>query len=495
VFNGAGNAATAAERAAVGTPVSGKPISAPAWVINPPTHDAKKTFCVLGVARGGTSMVAGVLAQLGVPMGDTIDKDNIEDQSFLGHGGVRSLFTDAQKQGARDEYLNKAREIIAARNRALNVWGWKDPICILYLPLIANALVNSHFIFVTRDPGAVAMREMLEERVIRKQRLFAFLGQSLGEYRSCVDLLVGLKRPTLLVSYERALRFPEVLAEVVHAFVHPAERSIPDDKLAKIVSYIVPDRRTGDINAEIGGDSSSRGAAHTAASFLSAPLFGDFDRYLSRMDEWASRRTEHDADLKPDKPQAAMNEAEFHAWLIRLYIPAAAASNRGSHEVSVTLSCRLLRELLPRAPIIGLGPVAVARATEVDCQSIAAVPDLLVGTYNILGMAALLTGDPRTACDYFDAGYSLARKKIELASPSSQPISINLLWWLVFHSILAAKHSGREGIVRRGVDAIRGYLNDIEAGVEDRLNAAAARDVYERAIRENLIGSQIRVQT
>src|SRR5206468_1657226 len=35
----------------------GKPLSAPAWVIYSPADGVKKTFCVLGVARGGTSMV------------------------------------------------------------------------------------------------------------------------------------------------------------------------------------------------------------------------------------------------------------------------------------------------------------------------------------------------------------------------------------------------------------------------------------------------------
>ena len=440
-------------------------------------------------------MAAGLLAQLGIPMGDNLDKDNVEDQDFLGHGGVRSLFTESLKQQQRDDYLNNVRALVAKRNGALDIWGWKDPISILYLPQIAGFLINSHFIFVIRDPAAVAMREMLEENVIRKQRLFAFLGQSLGEYRMCVDFLVGQKRPTLLVSYERSLRFPEALAEAVHGFVHPQQRALPQEELAKIASYIVPDRRTGDIAVQVGRDLPNGNAVHTSTSFMAGPLFGEFDKYYLRIDELANRRTDQDYNLKSDRPTNTMADAEFYGWLSKNYIAAAAASNRGDHHSSTTLTCRVLRDLTTRFSIVGLGPVAVNRATEADYSAIAAAPDFLVGCYNILGMAALLTGDPKTACDYFESGFAVARAKLLSIDPARQPTSMNLLWWLAYHCILAAKHAGRAAIVRKIGDAIQAYLDNVREGAEDRLNAAAAREVYERAIRENLIASRKGAQT
>jgi hypothetical protein len=106
------------------------------------------------------------------------------------------------------------------------------------------------------------------------------------------------------------------------------------------------------------------------------------------------------------------------------------------------------------------------------------------------GMAALLTGDPKTACDYFESGFAVARAKLLSIDPARQPTSMNLLWWLAYHCILAAKHAGRAAIVRKIADAIQAYLDNVREGAEDRLNAAAAREVYERAIRENLIASR-----
>jgi hypothetical protein len=44
--------------------------------------------------------------------------------------------------------------------------------------------------------------------------------------------------------------------------------------------------------------------------------------------------------------------------------------------------------------------------------------------------------------------------------------------------------------VRKIGDAIQAYLDNVREGAEDRLNAAAAREVYERAVRENLIASR-----
>ncbi|MDQ3797346.1 MAG: hypothetical protein M3294_07255, partial [Pseudomonadota bacterium] len=47
--------------------------------LRPSTGPVEKTVIVLGVARGGTSMVAGALSKLGVYMGDAITGVVFED--------------------------------------------------------------------------------------------------------------------------------------------------------------------------------------------------------------------------------------------------------------------------------------------------------------------------------------------------------------------------------------------------------------------------------
>jgi hypothetical protein len=52
-------------------------------ILRPGNLEPEKTLVVLGSPRGGTSMLAGLLRELGVHMGDRIDRHNHEDQAFL----------------------------------------------------------------------------------------------------------------------------------------------------------------------------------------------------------------------------------------------------------------------------------------------------------------------------------------------------------------------------------------------------------------------------
>ena len=120
-----------------------------------------RCILILGVARSGTSAVAGALHHLGVHMLDE-DQVNIqatdpnpagtyEDPEFL-EIGMRlqsygfNLTVDEQR-----DYLH----LIEERQREHALWGFKDPRFMFVLEYFVEALGDCRVVMVSRDPQAV----------------------------------------------------------------------------------------------------------------------------------------------------------------------------------------------------------------------------------------------------------------------------------------------------------------------------------------------------
>ncbi|KJV06215.1 sulfotransferase family protein [Methylocucumis oryzae] len=156
----------------------------------------EKTLIVLGLGRGGTSMVAGVLDKLGVYMGDGLDS-RYQDQTLL----------DAVNR--RDKA--KAVATINERNQRYAVWGTKK----LRLWRYDNCFREPVYIVVFRDLLANANR---------RQQLFnvSLLNEMIKLLALSVNLLFFLKcckRPMLLVSYEKALIYPDEFVNTLAEFI------------------------------------------------------------------------------------------------------------------------------------------------------------------------------------------------------------------------------------------------------------------------------------
>ncbi len=155
-----------------------------------------KTVIVLGLGRGGTSMVAGVLAKLGIYMGDGLDS-RYQDQTLL----------DAVNRGDKA----KARVTINERNQRYPVWGTKKLRLWRYDKLFREPV----YVVVFRDLLANANRRQQLFNVSLLNEMFKLLGLS-------VNLLFFLKcckRPMLLVSYEKALIYPEEFVNTLAEFI------------------------------------------------------------------------------------------------------------------------------------------------------------------------------------------------------------------------------------------------------------------------------------
>lgn len=207
-----------------------------------PARQGPRTFIVMGVARGGTSMVAGALRQLGVPIGDRLDEAAQEDLDFI-ELQQRHLF--------RNRYLlpylglhGPFRQLVRQRNRSHDLWGWKDPMSFLYVRGLRGVLRLPHVIAVFRDPLAAAERE----NIAMGTPHMVSLPQVIRRYRRMVAAIRAMKCPALLISYERSLEQPEAFVRALAEFTG---LSCEEDRVAEIATFVRPGRGTATLIDEI----------------------------------------------------------------------------------------------------------------------------------------------------------------------------------------------------------------------------------------------------
>ncbi|HEY8019698.1 MAG TPA: glycosyltransferase [Thermoanaerobaculia bacterium] len=190
---------------------------------------------VTGMHRSGTSLVASLVADLGVGMGErqlAADRNNrrgyFEDVDFLaldrrmleaasasgdgGHpdwGWTESERLDRQAfAGFRDE----AEALVAARARTGDPWGWKDPRTTLALDFWSSLLDDARYVFVYRHPWAVAdsMQRLGADVFLRHPeyayRIWSFYNRQLLEFHR------RHRDRSLLISAEALVGRPDRLA-------------------------------------------------------------------------------------------------------------------------------------------------------------------------------------------------------------------------------------------------------------------------------------------
>lgn len=162
---------------------------------------AEKTVIILGVARGGTSMVAGALNKLGVYMGDAINEVVFED------------LTLSRAVERRDEL--QVRAIIDDRNKRFRVWGWKRPSSIDYISDLESEFRNPVYVVVFRDIFSIANRNRLSMSI----DVVSNMRRSLGEYLKIIEFLEKSTAPCILVSYDKAITNKEGFVRHLARFV------------------------------------------------------------------------------------------------------------------------------------------------------------------------------------------------------------------------------------------------------------------------------------
>ncbi|MBU0689901.1 MAG: sulfotransferase domain-containing protein [Gammaproteobacteria bacterium] len=166
----------------------------------PQSHSTEKTVVVLGVARGGTTMVASVLETLGVYMGDKLGpvKEDVTLSAAVERGDIEQI-----------------EKIVAQRNAAHPIWGWKRPSAIEHNGIWKGKFRNPYIIAVFRDPFAIANRN----RISMLSDVFQNMSRAVQYLDSLVRFLQEQHCPVLLCSYEKVLASPEDFVQAVDEFL------------------------------------------------------------------------------------------------------------------------------------------------------------------------------------------------------------------------------------------------------------------------------------
>ena len=161
----------------------------------------ERTIIVSGVARSGTSMVARVLAQAGLDMGEVMDDVVFEDFELF------ELFSQGSVQALP--------EAVRKRNQRNPAWGFKRPHIHVHGPEIIDFFRNPRVILTFRDPVAIAERNIISEQYDGAARS---LNEAVLDLSEAMRFATALTCPTLLVSYEKAIQNPRRLVESLLSF-------------------------------------------------------------------------------------------------------------------------------------------------------------------------------------------------------------------------------------------------------------------------------------
>jgi hypothetical protein len=158
---------------------------------------AEATLIVAGLPRSGTSMVAAILLDLGVFMGDRIDGAVFEDLELAA----------ALESGQREPLS----QIIAQRNTVHRLWGFKRPEAYKHLDRLCAACRHPRIIVMFRDILAISIRNSIAVQLDPVQSLPGLL----GDYEALLRALERVRVPMLLLSYEKCVQFPvETVREI-----------------------------------------------------------------------------------------------------------------------------------------------------------------------------------------------------------------------------------------------------------------------------------------
>lgn len=179
---------------------------------------AKRTVVVLGVERGGTSMVAGVVRALGISMGQRAGL-NHEDPLFL-----------------TDE-LDRLQNRIKMRNAQDDVWGFKVPKASLMLDFYDTHLRNPLYIVVYRNPiaiidswlqrGADSPLGVMDRIMVYQNAIFAFMSKT--------------KAPILMLNYERTVQSAATKLQAVESIAEFLGADLTDELRSRAVGMMTGD--------------------------------------------------------------------------------------------------------------------------------------------------------------------------------------------------------------------------------------------------------------
>ncbi|MEP5765018.1 MAG: hypothetical protein ABJ308_10495 [Halieaceae bacterium] len=155
----------------------------------------EKTLVVLGIARGGTSAIAGALHELGI---------------FTGALSAGPVFEDVNLSASIESgTAEDVQRIIDEYNGQHKVWAYKRPRLLYHVADVHAQFRNPVYIVIFRDVFAAAQRTRISGGV----DIFLTMKKLLADTGRIVDFIDSRRPNVILVSYEKLLAHPELLVD------------------------------------------------------------------------------------------------------------------------------------------------------------------------------------------------------------------------------------------------------------------------------------------
>ncbi|UYM18540.1 sulfotransferase family protein [Endozoicomonas euniceicola] len=185
-----------------------------------PVAGEPRTIVVVGVARGGTSIVSGAMAHLGVFMGKA--REPVYEDVAL------SL---AMESGDNEKFC----EIARAYDEMHQVWAWKRPSVINHLDDIKDKLRNPYFIFVFRDVFSIANRNSISMGL----GIIDGMEKALNEYKKVLEFIRKHDPSGMIVSSEKIVNNKSAFLKELATICDLSETQF-QRKFTQASSFITP---------------------------------------------------------------------------------------------------------------------------------------------------------------------------------------------------------------------------------------------------------------
>lgn len=181
---------------------------------------AEKTLVIVGVGRGGTSLVSGALHHLGVFTGDTSRAPTFEDVRL--HAAGRS--------GAVDEMSAVVRDYDARHQ----VWAFKRPASIDYLDQLHPLLRSPVYLFIFKDIFSIANRNAIS----MQWGMMKGLRRALAAYENIIEFIDRNSLDGLMLSYDRVMQDRAAFVDALIRLAAPQQVSA--EQRAAALDFIEP---------------------------------------------------------------------------------------------------------------------------------------------------------------------------------------------------------------------------------------------------------------
>ncbi len=189
--------------------------------VNNSTSKEQKTLIVLGVARGGTSLLAGSLATMGVYSG-AANKPVYEDLD-LAHAFENHKYI-----------YTKAKRIIKKYNDEHHIWAFKRPASIDYIEQLIKYTRNPVLLIIFKDIFSIANRN----KISMKLGLVPGLNKALKDYADLVNIIDKRYCDMHLFSYEKVMLNKELLTKELCKI---ASVELTEEIMNSVSDFIEPD--------------------------------------------------------------------------------------------------------------------------------------------------------------------------------------------------------------------------------------------------------------